>query len=67
MPKNKDITILKTEDKDKDITIPKNKTENKDMLDKINDKVSIINETSTILTEKKVKLKKKYKLIYESM
>ena len=42
MPKNKDITLLKTEDKDKDITIPKNKTENKDMLNKINNKTSII-------------------------
>ena len=35
------------------------------MLDKMNNKISIINETSTILAEIKVKLKKKYKLIYE--
>ena len=37
------------------------------MLDKINNKISLINEMSTILTETKVKLKKKYKLISESM
>ena len=36
------------------------------MLDKINNKISIINETSTILAEIRLKLKKKYKLIHES-
>ena len=51
--------------RDKDITIPK--TENKNMLDKINNKISTINETSTILAEIKVKLKNKYKLIYKSI
>ena len=76
-PISEDITTLKTKTKTKDIdkTIPKTKdmdkiipkTEHKDMLDKINNKVSTINETSTILAEIKVKLKKKYKLIYESM
>ena len=35
------------------------------MLDKINNKISIINEASTILAEIRIKLKKKYKLIYE--
>ena len=44
---------------DDDKTIPKTKTEDKDMLDKINNKISIINETSTILAETKVKLKNK--------
>ena len=37
------------------------------MLDKINTKISIINETSTILVEIKDELNKKIKLIYESM
>ena len=37
------------------------------MLDKINNKISIINETSTILVEIRIKLKKKYKLIYKPM
>ena len=37
------------------------------MLDKINNKTSIINETSIVLAEIKMKLKKKYKFIYESM
>ena len=49
------------------LTIPKTKTEDKDILDKINNKLSIINETSTILVEIKVKVKKNIKLIYESM
>ena len=35
------------------------------MLDKINNKISIINETSTMLAKIKVKVKKKIKLIYE--
>ena len=42
-------------------------TENKDMLDKINNKISIINKTSTMLVKIKAKLKKKYKLISELM
>ena len=37
------------------------------MLDKINNKISIINEMGTMLTKIKVKVKKKIKLIYESM
>ena len=37
------------------------------MLDKINNKISIINETSTILVETKDELNKKIKLIYELM
>ena len=37
------------------------------MLDKINNEISIINETSKILVKIKYKLDKKYKLIYESM
>ena len=40
-----------------DTAVPKTKTEYKDMLDKINNKVSIINETGTKLVEIKVKLK----------
>ena len=64
---DKTIPKTKTKTKDMDKTIPKTKIEDKDMLDKINNKISIINETSTILAEIKVKLKKKYKLIYESM
>ena len=43
------------------------KTKHKVMLDKINTKISIINETSTILVEIKDELNKKIKLIYESM
>ena len=43
------------------------KTESKNMLDKINNKISIINDTSTRLSETRIKLKKKYKLISESM
>ena len=54
-----DRTSFKTEIKN--IT----KTKDKTMLDKINNKISIINETSTILAEIRIKLKKKYKLIYE--
>ena len=67
IPKTKDMdnTIPKTEDKDNNT--PKTKTEDKDMLDKINNKISIINETCTILAEIKIKVKKKIKLIYESM
>ena len=37
------------------------KIEHKDMLDQTNNKISLINETSTRLAEIKVKLKKKYK------
>ena len=37
------------------------------MLDKINNEISIINETSKILVKIKYELDKKYKLIYESM
>ena len=43
------------------------KTESKNMLDKINNKISIINDTSTRLSETRIKLKKKYKMISESM
>ena len=43
------------------------KIEHEDMLYKINNEISLINKTSTILAEIKVKLKKKYKLISESM
>ena len=52
-------TIPKTKDMDKIIS----KTEDKDMLDKINNKVSIINETSTILAKIKDELYKKIRLI----
>ena len=37
------------------------------MIDKINNKISIINETGTILAEIRMKLKKKHRLVYESM
>ena len=70
---SKDITTIKTKTKKKDMnkTIPKtkdmdkiiSKTEDKDMLDKINNKVSIINETSTILAKIKDELYKKIRLI----
>ena len=43
------------------------KKENKNMLDRINNKIRKINETSIILAEIKVKVKMKIKLIYESM
>ena len=43
------------------------KTKDKVMLDKMNNKISIINETSTILVEIKDELNKNIKLIYESM
>ena len=59
----KDPTPVKTKDMDK--TIPK--TKDKVMLDRINNKISIINEMGTMLTKIKVKVKKKIKLIYESM
>ena len=65
-----DKTIPKTKDMEKNIPGTKTKTGHKDMLDmldKINNKISIINETGTILAEIKVKLKKKYKLIYKSV
>ena len=42
---DKTIPKTKTKTKDMDRTIPKTKTEDKDMVDKINDKISIINET----------------------
>ena len=47
----------------------KTKTKRKDkvILNKINNKISIINETSTILVEIKDELNNKIKLIYESM
>ena len=60
-------TKTKTKTKDIDKTIPKAKTEDKDMLDKINNKISTINETTTILAKIKNELNKKIKLIYESM
>ena len=63
--KDMDKNIHKTKDMDK--TIPKTKTVDKDMPDKISNKISKINEASTIVAETKVKLKKKYKLIHESM
>ena len=52
---DKDKTIPKTKTKTKGMgkTIPKTKTEHKDMLDKINNKISTINETSTILAKKR--------------
>ena len=37
------------------------------MLDKINNKISTISEMGTMVTKIKVKVKKKIKLIYESM
>ena len=37
------------------------------MLDKINNKICVINETGTILAKIRTKIKKKIKLIYESM
>ena len=52
-------------DKDKNTPKDKDKTEHKDMLDKISNKISTINETSTILVEIKVKLKNKYKSMCE--
>ena len=54
--KTKDMHMTTPKTKDMDKTIPKTKTEHKDMIDKINNKISIINETSTILTEISVKV-----------
>ena len=69
IPKTKDMdkAIPKTKDMDQAIPKTKTKTEDKDMLDRINNKISIINETSRIIAKIKVKLKKKTKLIYETM
>ena len=52
-------------DKDKNTPKDKDKTEHKDMLDKISNKISTINETSTILVEIKVKLKNKQESMCE--
>ena len=58
-----DKAIPKTKNMDK--TVTKTKTEDKDMLDKINNKIRIINETSTILAEIKVKVKMKIDAIID--
>ena len=50
-------------DKDKD----RNKTEDKNMLDKINNKIDIINELNNGLTKIKAEVIKKIELIYDSM
>ena len=50
-------------DKDKD----RNKTEDKNMLDKINNKIDIINELNNGLTKIKAEVTKKIELIYDSM
>ena len=67
-----ELQVLKNEappPKTKDINkiIPKTRTEDKGMLDKTNNKISTINETSTILAKIKGELNKKIKLMYESM
>ena len=74
---SKDITTLKTKTKTKDMdkaipktknmdkTVTKTKTEDKDMLGKINNKIRIINKTSTILAEIKVKVKMKIDAIID--
>ena len=56
-------TSDKTTGKDKD----RNKTEDKNMLDKINNKIDIINELNNGLTKIKAEVTKKIKLIYDSM
>ena len=56
-------TSDKTTGKDKD----RNKTEDKNMLDKINNKIDIINELNNGLTKIKAEVTKKIELIYDSM
>ena len=65
--KTKEMNKTISKNKDMNKTIPKTKTEDKDMLDKINNKISVLNETTIILIEIKVKVRKKNKFIYESM
>ena len=66
-----DKTIFKTKtkdkDKDKNKTTNKTETEDKDILDKINNKIDIINELNNELTKIKAEVTKKIELIYESM
>ena len=58
-------TKTSTEDKDKTTTKIMDKT--KDILDKINNKMDIINKSNSLLAKLKVKVTKKIKLIYEIM
>ena len=60
-------TKTKTEGKDKDKTTLKTKTENKDPLDKINNKISVINKLNGGLAKVKADVTKKVELIYEAM
>ena len=60
-------TKTKTEGKDKDKTTLKTKTENKDPLDKINNKISVINKLNGGLAKVKADVTKKVELIYEEM
>ena len=57
----------KDKDKDKNKTTNKTETEDKDILDKINNKIDIINELNNGLTKIKAEVTKKIELIYESM
>ena len=62
-----DICKTKDKDKDKDKTTLKIKTEDKDQLDKINNKISVINKLNEGLAKVKADVTKKIELIYESM
>ena len=60
-------TKTKTEDKNNTTTKAKTMTENKDILDKINNKINMINKLYNGLKKVKGKVTKKIELIYESM
>ena len=62
-----DICKTKDKDKDKDKTTLKIKSEDKDQLDKINNKISVINKLNEGLAKVKADVTKKIELIYESM